>query len=327
MATAVKTTQETAPRTAPPSLLASSLVGAAYVLFSVWLVFAGLPWIWTTLGFDRAMNPFLSSALLLLITVVLVPVLVLGGRSLEGTAPPRGARAGAFILAGLFFLIVLVTFGIMNNWFVNAGLDQPVGLGVTAALGLGLLFGLYRIATKPGFAKWLVETEENGWFHATSYKGNQGLRVRRGTVVGLLVVAVCGIYVMVQHGSVSKGDWEVLVPFTEGTSSVIFMHRLNMVLPIVLGFLAFWFAWRVVNWPKFADFLIATEAEMNKVSWTTRKRLFQDTVVVLVTVVLLTTFLFVVDILWIKILSNPFLRVLDVDPMEERAKQNVAQQW
>ena len=32
------------------------------------------------------------------------------------------------------------------------------------------------------------------------------------------------------------------------------------------------------------DFLIATEAEMNKVSWTTRKRLVKDTIVVLVTV-------------------------------------------
>ena len=50
-----------------------------------------------------------------------------------------------------------------------------------------------------------------------------------------------------------------------------------------------WRAWRgMVNFPAFADFLIATEAEMNKVSWTTRKRLVQDTIVVLTTVVLMT---------------------------------------
>jgi preprotein translocase SecE subunit len=88
-----------------------------------------------------------------------------------------------------------------------------------------------------------------------------------------------------------------------------------------------WISWRIVNWPVFADFLIATEAEMNKVSWTTRKRLYQDTIVVLVTVVLFTLFLFVVDILWIKILSNPVLRVLDINPLEERAKQNAPTQW
>ncbi len=34
---------------------------------------------------------------------------------------------------------------------------------------------------------------------------------------------------------------------------------------------ALWLAWRVVNVPSFADFLIATEAELNKVSWTTRR--------------------------------------------------------
>ena len=68
-----------------------------------------------------------------------------------------------------------------------------------------------------------------------------------------------------------------------------------------------------MNFPGFADFLIATEAEMNKVSWTTRKRLIQDTVVVLVTVFLLTLFLFVVDILWFKILSAPRIGVIRVD--------------
>jgi preprotein translocase SecE subunit len=62
-------------------------------------------------------------------------------------------------------------------------------------------------------------------------------------------------------------------------------------------------AWRVVNFPVFADFLIATEAELNKVSWTTGKRLRQDTVVVLTTVVLLTITLLVFDWFWYKALS------------------------
>jgi preprotein translocase SecE subunit len=88
-----------------------------------------------------------------------------------------------------------------------------------------------------------------------------------------------------------------------------------------------WMSWRIVNWPAFADFLIATEAEMNKVSWTTRKRLVQDTIVVLVTVILLTVFLFVVDILWIRILSNPWVYVLQIDPMKERAKLKEQSQW
>jgi len=105
------------------------------------------------------------------------------------------------------------------------------------------------------------------------------------------------------------------------------LYQLNIVIPLLIILVALWFAWRIVNWPTFADFLIATEAEMNKVSWTTRKRLVQDTIVVLVTVFLFTVFLFVVDILWVYILSNPAVRVLLVDPGAERAKQNAPTSW
>ena len=42
--------------------------------------------------------------------------------------------------------------------------------------------------------------------------------------------------------------------------------------------------WRIalVNLPSFADFLIAVEAEMNKVSWPTRSELFRASLVVLI---------------------------------------------
>jgi len=71
-------------------------------------------------------------------------------------------------------------------------------------------------------------------------------------------------------------------------------------------------AYRLVNFPPFADFLIATEAELNKVSWVTRKRLVQDTVVVLVTMLLLTVFLFVVDLIWFKTLSWRYIGVIHI---------------
>ena len=64
------------------------------------------------------------------------------------------------------------------------------------------------------------------------------------------------------------------------------------------------FAYRVVNFPAFGDFLIATEAELNKVSWSPWSKLKQDTVVVLVTVLLLTLFLFVVDQGWAWLLTR-----------------------
>jgi preprotein translocase SecE subunit len=97
--------------------------------------------------------------------------------------------------------------------------------------------------------------------------------------------------------------------------------------PVVILLLLGYFSWRVVNWPTFADFLIATEAEMNKVSWTTRQRLVQDSVVVLVTVALMALFLFTVDVVWIKVLSWRPISVLLFDPTDLKTKQNTQTQW
>jgi preprotein translocase SecE subunit len=101
------------------------------------------------------------------------------------------------------------------------------------------------------------------------------------------------------------------------------LPHVRFTVPLILALAALWLAWRVVNFAPFADFLIATEAEMNKVSWTTRKRLVQDTIVVLTTVILLTLFLFVIDILWGWILSSPYIGVLRVEknPLDAAKQQ------
>ena len=69
-----------------------------------------------------------------------------------------------------------------------------------------------------------------------------------------------------------------------------------------------WLLYRLVQYPPFVEFLIATEAEMNKVSWTSRADLYRATTVVLVTVALMSVFLFGVDWLWSYLLQ--FLGVL-----------------
>ena len=91
-------------------------------------------------------------------------------------------------------------------------------------------------------------------------------------------------------------------PRVEG--GITLLPDLLFTVPLVLVALTLWFAWRAVNYPTFADFLIATEAEINKVSWTSRKALIRDTIVVLTTLFLLTVFLFVVDMFWNSLLSR-----------------------
>jgi len=51
-----------------------------------------------------------------------------------------------------------------------------------------------------------------------------------------------------------------------------------------------------LNKPKAADFLIATESEMKKVSWSNKAELVGSTIVVVVTVFLLAVFIFVMDL-------------------------------
>jgi preprotein translocase subunit SecE len=64
-----------------------------------------------------------------------------------------------------------------------------------------------------------------------------------------------------------------------------------------------WVIFRIIHFPPFAEFLIATEAEMNKVSWTNKDDLIRATTVVLATVVVMTVFLFMVDTLWTLVLK------------------------
>ena len=103
---------------------------------------------------------------------------------------------------------------------------------------------------------------------------------------------------MLMRGGSSKGLFFMARDLPEDTGA---RDRL------LLAAMGIWFAWRAVNFPTFADFLIATEAELNKVSWTSRKRLVQDTIVVLVTLFLFTIFLLVVDATWGWVLSRETL--------------------
>ena len=61
---------------------------------------------------------------------------------------------------------------------------------------------------------------------------------------------------------------------------------------------AFWASYRLVNYPRFADFLIAVEAEMNKVSWPSRSELVRSSMVVIFVIFALAIILYGYDMLW-----------------------------
>ncbi len=145
--------------------------------------------------------------------------------------------------------------------------------------------------TKPGKAK--PGGAPRGMFalflfnlaRADLYKPMQGWYARVYTVLGLGLI-------------LAAGAWKVF------DASIEYSPALRFGLPtLFLGTLG-WVIFRIVHFPPFAEFLIATEAEMNKVSWTNKEDLIRATTVVLATVVLMTMFLFMVDTVWTLVLRQ-----------------------
>ena len=131
------------------------------------------------------------------------------------------------------------------------------------------------------------------------YKRNQGRIVRQATAITVGVVAFIGCYVLSQ-GRLSEADdaWRYGVP-------------------AVLLALGCWFAYRLVNYPRFADFLISVEAEMAKVSWPTWPEVVRASLVVIGIMFLLAAMLFLYDIVWSRIFTwLGVLRLEEAGPLE-----------
>ena len=78
----------------------------------------------------------------------------------------------------------------------------------------------------------------------------------------------------------------------------------RVALPSVLGALACWFSFRLVQFPKFAEFLIAVQSELDKVSWPAVQELWRATFVVLGSMFVLCFVLLCLDFIWYQVLSS-----------------------
>ena len=112
------------------------------------------------------------------------------------------------------------------------------------------------------------------------YKRSQG-RIARQATFGALAVLV------------AVGCWRLSTFWTSSGSQV-----LKYGVPGLLLIAGLWLCYRVVNIPSFADFLIAVEGEMAKVSWPSRSELIRSSVVVILTIVLLAAVLYTYDLIW-----------------------------
>lgn len=124
-------------------------------------------------------------------------------------------------------------------------------------------------------------------FHSEVYKPTQGRIVRQLTALALFVI-------------VALGCWRLYSFLPTMMSNAVVGRSIAGVL-LAAGL---WFGFRVVNWPRFADFLIAVEAEMNKVTWPSKDELIRASIVVIFTIFFLAITLFAFDVVWQYIFSS-----------------------
>ncbi len=153
------------------------------------------------------------------------------------------------------------------------------------------------------------------WFSTGFYKRSQGRVARQATFFVLAVVIGLAGWSLLDYLSdkalpltslilvePAAGEEPVGEQLELINSRKLTYERVNgyarIALPTILVFAGVWLAFRAVNVPRIADFLIAVEAEMNKVSWPSRGEMFRSTIVVIVTVFGLALILFGYDLLW-----------------------------
>jgi preprotein translocase SecE subunit len=327
MAVAVKNSPDTQTRAAPFGLVVMSLLGAAFVLGFIAVVFWVAPYAWESVVAAHLPPSlsFVSYAGLIVLEIVAIGILTYIGSALVGPAPQRGLRGGVFLVLAWLFLSGLVTVlagRIFEAWL---GGVPAVGIGLTIVVGVLMLYWGWSMFTRPKAPDKVRAFEAQGWFSTERLKPMQGQRVRRATMLGIILLVAAGVYALYSHGTLNTAakDWTVRIPFTHPDRFLFLLPDVKFTVPLIIAAAGLWIAFRVVHLPVFADFLIATEAELNKVSWPTKRSVVQDTIVVLTTVLLLTVFLFLVDIGWGWLLSAPYVNVIRKPAETQKVNQPV----
>ena len=117
------------------------------------------------------------------------------------------------------------------------------------------------------------------------YKPGQGKYTRVTTFVTATVIVLVGAWLLSRQLS----DLGTYLQF-----------GLPTLMVVGVAALVFW----LVNRPTSADFLIATEGEMKKVSWSSKKEIIGSTKVVIITTFILASLLWAVDLIFVLLFTH-----------------------
>jgi len=126
-----------------------------------------------------------------------------------------------------------------------------------------------------------------GFFHI--YKSGQGYWTRMGTAGAAALIAFLTAHFLYQNMHV----WLQNGGMTESAARPTSIYIIGGLL-IAFGL----FVWYLMNKPTNADFLIATDSEMKKVNWTSKRELIGSTKVVIIFMFLIAFLLFAFDIIF-----------------------------
>ena len=125
------------------------------------------------------------------------------------------------------------------------------------------------------------------------YKPDQGKKTRVGTFLGVGAMIAWGTKFVYDRLQVYEGGEEVW--------RLLVTNGIPILFAVVLGAIC----WRIVFGHRgTGDFLIATEGEMKKVSWSSKREIIGSTKVVIMFTIMLALLLFVVDLFFQLVFSN-----------------------
>jgi len=129
------------------------------------------------------------------------------------------------------------------------------------------------------------------------YKRSQGRLVRQFTCLAIWLVVALGAYRTWEYLRVVPLNLPAVINKSlpvgvQEAMPTVFLY----LIPSLMLVVGLWIGYRLVNLPSFADFLIAVEAEMNKVSWPSRIELTRASMVVIILMFGLTIVLYFYDV-------------------------------
>jgi preprotein translocase subunit SecE len=149
-------------------------------------------------------------------------------------------------------------------------------------------------------AKVQRETFVQGLFSSGVYQWKQGKVLRRSTAGAIVLTCVLASQALYHSVLYDLGTVGSVLPSLPATFRQM---PLGYLIVAVMNLVGVWLAFRAINYPVFADFLIDVESEMTKVTWPTWAELQRATVVVLGTMFIFSALLFGYDIAWQKLLE------------------------